>query len=128
MTEQPDDKIRLGGMALRNGILVHSFDHWAAAVRTPAGEIKMASGRKPELPEVLVGTPVVRGVARMAEVAYLLPTIRRPAARGAAAVRGSGHGRCAGGVGADQHGGASLEAAAWRLPRRSRWGCHWCLH
>ena len=77
MTEQHDDKIRLGGMALRNGILVHSFDHWAVAVRTPAGEIKMASGRKPELPEVLVGTPVVRGVARMAEVAYLLPTIRR---------------------------------------------------
>ena len=77
MTGEPEEKVRLGGMALRNGILVHSFDHWAAAVRTPAGEIKMASGRKPDLPEVLVGTPVVRGVARMAEVAYLLPTIRR---------------------------------------------------
>jgi uncharacterized protein YqhQ len=73
----PEGKVRLGGMALRNGIMVHSFDHWAAAVRTPEGEIKLASGRKPELPEALVGTPIVRGVARMAEVAYLLPTLRR---------------------------------------------------
>ena len=77
MSAEPSDKVRLGGMALRNGILVHSFDHWAAAVRTPQGEIKLASGRKPELPDVLVNTPVVRGVARMAEVGYLLPTLRR---------------------------------------------------
>ena len=57
MSAEPSDKVRLGGMALRNGILVHSFDHWAAAVRTPEGEIKLASGRKPELPDVLVNTP-----------------------------------------------------------------------
>ena len=29
----PDDKLRLGGMALRNGLLVHGPTHWAAAVR-----------------------------------------------------------------------------------------------
>ena len=34
MSEQPEERVRLGGMALRNGILVHSMDHWAAAVRT----------------------------------------------------------------------------------------------
>jgi uncharacterized protein YqhQ len=83
VSEPADDRIRLGGMALRNGILVHSYDHWAAAVRTPDGRIEMASGRKPELPEALVGTPLLRGVARMAELVYLLPTLRRrlPSAR-----------------------------------------------
>jgi len=83
VSQPPEDRIRLGGMALRNGILVHSYDHWAAAVRTPDGRIEMASGRKPELPEALVATPLLRGVARMAEVVYLLPTLRRrlPSAR-----------------------------------------------
>ena len=72
-----DEKVRLGGMALQNGILVHSFDHWAVAVRASDGSVKLASGRKPELPAVIVQLPLVRGVARMFEVAYLLPLIRR---------------------------------------------------
>ena len=42
-----EDKLRLGGMALRNGLLVHGPTHWAAAVRTKGGEVKVASGRKP---------------------------------------------------------------------------------
>ena len=71
------EKVRLGGMALRNGIFVHSFDHWAAAVRTPEGELRIASGRKPEIPERLLAVPGVRGVARVAEIAYLLPIVRR---------------------------------------------------
>jgi uncharacterized protein YqhQ len=71
------EKVRLGGMALRNGIFVHSFDHWAAAVRTPEGELRLASGRKPEIPERLLAVPGVRGVARVAEIAYLLPIVRR---------------------------------------------------
>jgi uncharacterized protein YqhQ len=74
---EPQDKIRLGGMAMRNGILVHSFEHWAAAVRTPDGRVAMASGRKPELPEPLASTPFLRGLARMAEALYLLPIVRR---------------------------------------------------
>ena len=45
----PEEKLRLGGMALRNGLLVHGPTHWAAAVRTDSGEIKVASGRKPDL-------------------------------------------------------------------------------
>ena len=69
--------VRLGGMALRNGILVHSLDHWAAAVRAPSGEIRLASGRKPELPAPLLALPGVRGVVRMAEAVYLLPLLRR---------------------------------------------------
>ena len=33
-------------MALRNGIMVHSYDHWAAAVRTPEGEVQARVGPK----------------------------------------------------------------------------------
>ncbi|HEY3763559.1 MAG TPA: DUF1385 domain-containing protein [Gaiellales bacterium] len=76
MTETKE-KVRLGGMALQNGILVHSFAHWAAAVRDGEGNVRLASGRKPELPAAIAGTPLLRGVARMFEVAYLLPLIRR---------------------------------------------------
>ena len=54
--------VRLGGMALRNGILVHSLDHWAAAVRTPEGELRLASGRKPEIPQRLLAVPGIRGL------------------------------------------------------------------
>ncbi|HEY0277850.1 MAG TPA: hypothetical protein VGC32_06240 [Solirubrobacterales bacterium] len=36
-------KLRLGGMALRNGLLVHGPTHWAAAVRRPDGSIEVAS-------------------------------------------------------------------------------------
>ena len=36
-------------MALRNGLPVHGPTHWAAAVRTKNGELKVASGRKPDL-------------------------------------------------------------------------------
>jgi uncharacterized protein YqhQ len=72
--EQP---VRLGGMALRNGIMVHSLDHWAAAVRTPDGELRVASGRKPELPQSLLAVPGLRGVLRVAEAGYLLPIVRK---------------------------------------------------
>ena len=37
-------QLRLGGMALRNGLLVHGPTHWAVAVRNKAGEIEVASG------------------------------------------------------------------------------------
>ncbi len=36
-------KLRLGGMALRNCLLVHGSTHWAAAVRRPDGAIEVAS-------------------------------------------------------------------------------------
>ena len=34
-------KVRLGGMALANGVLVHGPASWACAIRTDAGEIKV---------------------------------------------------------------------------------------
>ena len=43
------EKLRLGGMALQNGVLVHGPTSWGAAVRLPDGTIKSASGQKPRL-------------------------------------------------------------------------------
>ena len=35
------EKLRLGGMALRNGLLIHGPTHWAAAVRRPDGRSRL---------------------------------------------------------------------------------------
>ena len=69
-------------MALRNGLLVHGPTHWAAAVRNRAGEIEIASGRKPRL-RAADKVPGVRGVARLAEAFVVIPLVKRalPAAR-----------------------------------------------
>jgi uncharacterized protein YqhQ len=74
MTEP--DKLRLGGMALRNGLLVHGPTHWAAAVRTRDGEVKVGSGRKPRL-RAADGVPGVRGVARLGEAMVVIPLVKR---------------------------------------------------
>jgi uncharacterized protein YqhQ len=77
MSKEPE-KLRLGGMALRNGLLVHGPTHWAAAVRTPEGEVKVASGRKPEVSAGVAGrVPGVRGVAKMAEAFAVIPLVKR---------------------------------------------------
>ena len=70
------DKLRLGGMALRNGLLVHGPTHWAAAVRRRDGTIATASGRKPRVPgvEKIAG---VRGVVRLAEAMVVIPLVKR---------------------------------------------------
>jgi uncharacterized protein YqhQ len=70
------EKLRLGGMALRNGLLVHGPTSWAAAVRTDAGAIKTASGRKPRL-RAADPIPGVRGVARLAEAMAVIPLVKR---------------------------------------------------
>src|SRR5215208_6116838 len=73
-----DEKLRLGGMALRNGLLVHGPTHWAAAVRTAGGEIAVASGRKPELGSALTERlPGVRGVVKLAEAMAVIPLVKR---------------------------------------------------
>jgi uncharacterized protein YqhQ len=72
----PEAKLRLGGMALRNGLLVHGPTQWAAAVRTEAGELKVASGAKPRL-RAADGIPGVRGVVRLGEAFALIPLVKR---------------------------------------------------
>jgi uncharacterized protein YqhQ len=71
-----DDKIRLGGMALPNGVLVHGPRHWACAVRLEDGELRVASGAK-RIVSADVESPLLRGPARIAEVFALLPTVRK---------------------------------------------------
>lgn len=85
-------------MALANGVLVHGPTAWGAAVRTPAGELRVGSGPKRRLAPN-VQTPFVRGPLRLAEALAVLPDVRRglPEARfaferpavAAAAVAGS---------------------------------------
>ena len=74
----PEDKLRLGGMALRNGLLVHGPTHWAAAVRDDSGEIRVASGRKPDFgARAAEGVPGVRGIVKLAEAMAVIPLVKR---------------------------------------------------
>jgi uncharacterized protein YqhQ len=77
-----DEKIRLGGMALQNGVLVHGPTAWAVAVRTDEGELRVASGKK-DVRGAGITNPVLRGPVRMLDALLLLPRIRlaRPEAR-----------------------------------------------
>lgn len=70
------DKIRLGGMALANGVLVHGPTAWACAVRTDDGEMKIASERKRLLGSG-VNQPLLRGPARLVEAMAVLPRVKR---------------------------------------------------
>ncbi len=70
------EKIRLGGMALANGVLVHGPSAWACAVRTRGGEVKVASAPK-RFRAAGVDNPLLRGPARLLEALSLLPQVRR---------------------------------------------------
>ena len=70
------DKIRLGGMALANGVLVHGPRHWACAVRTEDGGLLVASGEKP-LQAARFENRLVQAPLRIAEIFALLPAVRR---------------------------------------------------
>jgi uncharacterized protein YqhQ len=71
-----DEPIRLGGMALANGVLVHGPGSWALAIRRPDGELQVAAGRK-RFRASDVTNPLLRGPARLAEAISLLPTAKR---------------------------------------------------
>ena len=76
-------KLRLGGMALQNGVLVHGPTAWGCSIRLPSGELRVASGRKRFLASRVGGQPLLRGPARLLETLALLPNVRRalPGAR-----------------------------------------------
>ena len=79
------DPIRLGGMALGNGVLVHGPTAWACAIRTADGELKVVARRK-RLRRRTRQNPLLRGPARLAEAFALIPQLKRalPEARAAA--------------------------------------------
>ena len=73
-----DATVRLGGMALQNGVLVHGPTAWGCAVRDESGKLHVASGRKPRLaPIARQRFPVLRGPLALAEAFALLPAVRR---------------------------------------------------
>jgi len=75
MEEAP---VRLGGMALQNGVLVHGPTSWACAIRDREGGLRVASGRKPRLaPALRRRVPLLRGPIALADAFVLLPRIRR---------------------------------------------------
>jgi uncharacterized protein YqhQ len=79
-----EEKLRLGGTALRNGLLIHGPTHWAAAVRDAGGQVQVASEPKPQLaPKLAARMPGLRGPLRLLEAMAVLPLVRRrmPAAR-----------------------------------------------
>ena len=71
-----EEKVRLGGMALANGVLVHGPTSWACAVRTDDGRLKVVA-RKKRLLGSKYTNPLVRGPARMAEAFAFLPELKR---------------------------------------------------
>jgi len=72
----PEDKLRLGGMALRNGLLVHGPSHWSAAVRTKQGDVKVASGPKPRV-TAADDIPGLRGLVRLGEAFAVIPLVKK---------------------------------------------------
>src|SRR6187431_2556974 len=81
-----EEQLRLGGMALSNGVLVHGPNSWACAIRHPDGRLEVVSEFK-RYRSAGVTNPLFRGPARLAEAIALLPQVRRrsPAARSASA-------------------------------------------
>jgi uncharacterized protein YqhQ len=71
-----EEKVRLGGMALANGVLVHGPKSWACAVRTDDGELKVVARRK-RFSGAKIESPLLRGPARLADALAIVPQIRR---------------------------------------------------
>jgi uncharacterized protein YqhQ len=70
--------VNLGGMALRDGVLIQSERFWAAAVRRPDG-VHVSSGERALMPghRVALRLPVLRGLVRLGESLAVLPAVRR---------------------------------------------------
>ncbi|MDX6369397.1 MAG: hypothetical protein QOG93_899 [Gaiellaceae bacterium] len=71
-----EDKLRLGGMALANGVLVHGPTAWACAIRGDDGELKVAARRK-RLRANSIESPLLRGPVRLFDAMAILPELKR---------------------------------------------------
>ena len=74
--EAKEEKVRLGGMALANGVLVHGPTSWAVAVRTEDGDVKVVAERK-RVSGSKLNQPLLRGPARLVESVAFLPRLKR---------------------------------------------------
>ena len=81
--EAREKPIRLGGMALRNGLLIHGPTSWAAAARAPRrldrGRVRARS--PPSRQGRLGSVPGFRGPLRLAEAIAVVPIARGACAR-----------------------------------------------
>src|SRR6185503_14559398 len=76
LSSMAKEKIRLGGMALANGVLVHGPTAWACAIRTRDGRVEVASAQK-TLRSSEIESPLLRVPARLAEAIAVLPAVGR---------------------------------------------------
>ncbi len=69
--------MRIGGMAMENGILFQTDRHWTMGIRGDDGKIHVTSGAKLGLSRRsrLKRTPMLRGLVTMAETLVLLPQV-----------------------------------------------------
>src|SRR5262244_2009087 len=74
--EQKTEKLRLGGMALRNGVLVHGPTSWACAIRRPDGELEVVAARK-RIVSSGIDNPLLRGPLRLLDAMAVLPALKR---------------------------------------------------
>lgn len=70
------EKVRLGGMALPNGVLVHGPTAWGCAIRHPDGRLEVAAERKRFLVRETT-PPLLRGPAKLLEALAVLPSVRK---------------------------------------------------
>jgi uncharacterized protein YqhQ len=71
-----DQELRLGGMALANGVLVHGPTAWGCAIRLPDGRLEVEGGYK-RYRSSNVTNPLLRGPAKLADGLSVLPDVRR---------------------------------------------------
>ena len=71
-------RLRIGGMALENGVLFQTDRVWTMGIRGDDGEIRIVSGRKAGLDRSSPAkrVPLLRGLISMAETVLLLPRVR----------------------------------------------------
>ncbi|MHB9053910.1 MAG: DUF1385 domain-containing protein [Thermoleophilia bacterium] len=73
-TAEAKKQLKIGGMALENGVMFQTPRHWAMAVRNPEGGISIASGEKMSLGlNRFRRIPLLRGLVGLAETAMVLP-------------------------------------------------------
>lgn len=75
MSSSGHQQLKIGGMALENGVMFQTERHWAMAVRHPDGGIGISSGEKllPAPLRRLKKVPLLRGLMSLAENAITLP-------------------------------------------------------
>lgn len=78
MRKESEPPLRLGGMALQNGLLLHSPRYWSAAIRKADGSIEVGSGpKKTRFGSALAARfPVARGVVKLADALLVLPQVK----------------------------------------------------